>query len=88
MRRTALPSETRKSPLARCRELSNAFNEWSNIFDSLKNEKKHIRYKALNVTVCGNVSQKRNNNCNFSMSSVGRMVGFKGAFIFSALRYN
>ena len=88
MRSTALFSETRKSPLAKCRELSNPVMEWERLFESLRKEKKQVRYKALNTTGWGSVSQMSSKDFNVCRSKVGRVDGEKGAVIFKAFRYN
>ena len=88
MRSTALFSETRNSPLAKCRELSNPVMEWGRIFESLTKEKKQERYKALNTTGCGSVSQMSSKDFNVCRSKVGRVEGENGAVIFNVFRYN
>ena len=88
MRSTALFPETRKSPLAKCRESSNPVVEWRRIFESLRKEKKQVRYKALKTTGWGSISQISSKDFNVCTSKVGRVEGEKGAVIFKALRYN
>ena len=88
IRRTASSPATRKSPLAKCRELSNPVEEWERMFESLKKEKKQVRYKALKTGGWGSISQMSSKDFNVCISKVGRVAGEKGAVIFKAFRYN
>ena len=86
-RRTAPSPDVRKSPLAKCLVLSKVATECGKILDSLRKEKKHVRYNALKIVEYGTLSQYMSNDCNFWISTMGLMVGSKGALIFSAFKY-
>ena len=82
--RTALSPDLMKSPLARCLVVSKAATECGSILESLRKEKKHVRYNGRKIFV----SQYISKDCNFSISTIGRIVGSKGALSLSAFKYN